>query len=295
MKVGLYPGCSLEASSREYLESLRAIAPALNLELEEVQNWNCCGASSAHAMDHILALSLPAETLAQAEQQSMKELMVPCAACYGRLAATKAELAENPTLKQQISERIEMPYTGSTEILTILDILDKVLTADVVKSFPKKFSHRVVCYYGCLLVRPPKITKAQRVEDPLMMEELLKRIGAQPLDWGMKTECCGASFSITRTDLVGMMSGKIIEDAISRGAEAIIVACPMCQSNLDMRRQAIEKAMGKRYSIPVLFITQAIGLALGLDSSALGLKRHFVPVSILENQEAKSVAAGKSS
>jgi heterodisulfide reductase subunit B len=295
MKVGLYPGCSLEASSREYLESLRAIAPALKLELEEVQNWNCCGASSAHAMDHILALSLPAETLAQAEQQSMKELLVPCAACYGRLAATKAELAENPTLKQQISERIEMPYAGSTEILTILDILDKVLTADVVKSFPKKFSHKVVCYYGCLLVRPPKITKAQRVEDPLMMEDILKRIGSQPLDWGMKTECCGASFSITRTDLVGMMSGKIIEDAILRGAEAIIVACPMCQSNLDMRRQAIEKAMGKRYSIPVLFITQAIGLALGLDSSALGLKRHFVPVSLLENQEAKAVATGKSS
>ncbi|MCX7983383.1 MAG: CoB--CoM heterodisulfide reductase iron-sulfur subunit B family protein [Bacteroidetes bacterium] len=276
MKFGLYPGCSLEASSREYLESLRAIAPKLGLEFEEVKNWNCCGASSAHAIDHLFSVALPATILAQAEQQQLKDLVVPCAACYSRLAIAKIELTENAKVRNELQAKYHLSYTGTTNILTILDVLERVITPEVSKQLPKRFTKNVVCYYGCLLVRPQRITNVQRVEDPQQMEEIVKTIGAHPLPWGMKTECCGASFSITRTELVGKLCGRVLDDAVCRGAEAIIVACPMCHSNLDMRRSVIEHVTGKKYTIPVLFITQVIGFALGLTPAQLGMTRHFV-------------------
>jgi heterodisulfide reductase subunit B2 len=138
----------------------------------------------------------------------------------------------------------------------------------------------VVCYYGCLLVRPKSVVHHKRMEDPMEMDDLVKRIGGTPLEWGMKTECCGASFSITRTDIVGSLCGNILEDATVRGAEAIIVACPMCHSNLDMRRKEIERTTKKKFNIPVLYITQAIGIALGFEPNVLGVHRHFVPVTL---------------
>jgi heterodisulfide reductase subunit B len=232
-------------------------------------------------MDHILSLSLPARVLAQAEQQDLPELLVPCAACFSRLASTKKDLSEDTSLRNQVADVIDMPYTGATVVYNILDILDRVLTPKVKKNLPGSFPHKVVCYYGCLLVRPKSVVNNERMEDPMQMDELMKRIGATPLDWGMKTECCGASFSITRTDIVGRLCGNILEDAVSRGAEAIIVACPMCHSNLDMRRKEIERVTATKFSIPVIYITQAIGMALGLDSKSLGLHRHFVEVSVL--------------
>lgn len=280
MKIGLYPGCSLEGSSREYAESLRAIAPHLGLELEEVEGWNCCGSSSAHQLDHTLSLALPARILAQAEKQKFPELLVPCAACYYRLASTKKDLISDGETRSTVTEIINMPYAGTTTVQNILEVLYRVLTPEVQKRLPASFPHKVVCYYGCLLVRPSSVVHAERMEDPMQMDDLMKRIGATPLDWGMKTECCGASFSITRTDIVGKLCCNILEDATIRGAEAIIVACPMCHSNLDMRRKEIERVAGKKFSIPVIYITQAIGMALGLDEKSLGLQRHFVEVSV---------------
>ena len=144
MKIGLYPGCSLEGSSREYAESLRAIAPKLGLELEEVEGWNCCGASSAHSLDHVLSLALPAKILAQAEAQRMDELMVPCAACFNRLASTRTELAADASARTTVTGTINMPYAGTTVVRNILDVLNRVLTAEAAKSFPKIFSHKVV-------------------------------------------------------------------------------------------------------------------------------------------------------
>jgi heterodisulfide reductase subunit B len=185
-----------------------------------------------------------------------------------------------------------MSFTGAATVQNILEVLNNVLTPDVQKRLPAVFPYKVVCYYGCLLVRPAGVARSDRVEDPMQMDDLMKRIGATPLEWGMKTECCGASFSITRTDIVGKLCGTILEDATLRGAEAIIVACPMCHSNLDMRRKEIERVSGKKFSIPVIYITQAIGMALGLDAKSLGLHRHFVEVSINgKNKVQKNVQA----
>jgi heterodisulfide reductase subunit B2 len=278
MKVGLYPGCSLKGSSREYLESLLAVSRAMGIELEEVADWNCCGSTAAHNLDRELALALPARILATSEKQGMEEVVVPCAACFHRLSLTRQELLDDEALRGKISRIISMEVQGSVRVMNVLEFLERFVIDGIRERIRVPFARKVACYYGCFLVRPPKVVCFDRPEDPRSMDEILKKIGATPVEWAFKVECCGAGFSVSRTDLVARLGGEIIEDALSRGAEAIVVACPMCHSNLDMRRRQIEKRARKRYSIPIVYVTQAVGMALGLGRKELGLHRHFVPV-----------------
>jgi heterodisulfide reductase subunit B2 len=280
MTLGLYPGCSLKGSSREYTESVLAVAKACGIELVEIEDWNCCGATAAHNLNKELSLALPARILSLAEQQGMKEIVVPCAACYSRLTVTKHEIGEHPELNESITKANGLIYSGSVEVLNIIQMIDKYVTPNLEGRITKPFDHKVACYYGCLLVRPHGILKFDREEDPQSMDELMLKAGATPIDWAFKTECCGAGLSVSRTSSVGRLSGEIMKDAVDRGAEAVIVACPMCHSNLDMRREAINSYLGEKVDIPVLYATQVLGLALGLDREALGLQRHFVAVNI---------------
>lgn len=276
-EIGFYPGCSLEGTSREYNESVQALARHFEVPLKEIDDWNCCGASAAHAMNHDLSVALPARILALAEAQGMDEVVVPCAACYGRLATTQHTLAHDEALREKVCNIIDMPYAGKVKILNALQWTDqyiKPLLHEMSHPVPKK----VACYYGCLLVRPHKILQFDRVEDPQSMDELARLCGAEPIEWAFKTECCGAGLSISRTRSVGRLSGTILADAADRGAEAVVVACPMCHSNLDMRRPAANDYLGRHIDMPVLFITQLIGLAAGISRKELGLDRHFVPV-----------------
>ncbi|MCK9640862.1 MAG: CoB--CoM heterodisulfide reductase iron-sulfur subunit B family protein [Prolixibacteraceae bacterium] len=279
MKIGFYPGCSLTGSSREYNESVVAVAKALDIELIEINDWNCCGATAAHAMNEELSLSLPARIMAMAEKQGLTEVVVPCAACYNRLKVTQHEL-EDDTKRSRVIDILKMPYQGSSRIINVLQLLEMYGAENIKAKITRPFAHKVACYYGCLLVRPHSILKFDRVEDPQSMDTMIKMVGGTTLDWAFKTECCGAGFSVSRTDLVAKLSGNILKDAADRGAEALIVACPMCQSNLDMRRGAINKTLETPSDIPVIYITQAIGLALGLSAQELGLKRHFVTVEL---------------
>jgi len=280
MKTGIYPGCSLNGSARDYNESVFSLAEAFGLKLEQVPDWNCCGATAAHNLDRELSLALPMRILALAEQAGMDEIVVPCAACYNRLTVTQKELRKHPELKNRISGIVEMEYKGTSTIINVIEWIEKYISPNLEGKIVKPYNHKVTCYYGCLLVRPDKVMKYDRPEDPQSMDLVMSKIGATPLYYPFKTECCGAGFSISRTDIVSELSGKIIEDAESRGAEAIIVACPMCHSNLDMRRDDINKFWGKKFSIPVIFVTQAIGQAIGLPAEKTGLKRHFVEVKI---------------
>jgi heterodisulfide reductase subunit B len=280
MTLGFYPGCSLKGSSREYAESVLTVAKAFDINLEEISDWNCCGATAAHNMNKELSLALPARILSLAEKQGLKEIVVPCAACYSRLTVTKYELAKDPELRKQVTTANDLEYNGTVEVLNIIQMLDKYVTPNLEGRVVKPFDHKVACYYGCLLVRPHEILKFDREEDPQLMDELMLKTGATPIDWAFKTECCGAGLSVSRTSSVGRLSGKIIRDAVDRGAEAIIVACPMCHSNLDMRRGAINSFLGEKIDIPVLYATQVLGLAVGLDRKALGLQRHFVNVTV---------------
>ncbi len=287
MRIGYYPGCSLLGSSREFDESSRAVLKALGVELVEVPDWNCCGASSAHILNHELSIALPARILALAEQAGLKEILAPCAACSNRLLSAQQELEKHPELLPGIEKAIGMPYRGTVKIVNILEVLDrlKVLISVLTKA---PFKKKVASYYGCLLVRPPHVVEFDRPEDPQSMDLLLQAVGATPVEWPFKTECCGAAFSVTRTDIVAKLSGKLVQDAVKRGADAIVVACPMCHSNLDLRRAEINEYLQKEYAVPAMFITQVVGLALGLDPKVLGLHRHMVPVAFAETAGVQS-------
>lgn len=292
MKTGFYPGCSMKGSAREYSESLLAVAAALGRELPEIPDWNCCGATAAHNLSRDLSLALPARILAAAEKDGMDEVLVPCAACYSRLSVTRHELLQDEDLRQKISGLIETNYQGSAKVLNIIEWLTSI--PDLETKIKTPFARRVACYYGCLLVRPASILKFDRPEEPQSMDLLMKKIGAEPLDWAFKTECCGAGFSVSRTDLVAKLSGLILDDAVARGAEAVIVACPMCHLNLDLRRPQIEKRAGKKINIPVIYITQALGLALGIAPKKLGLQRHTVAVKFSQSTEGAANVAQSS-
>lgn len=280
MKIGLYPGCSLNGSSREYQESVLAIAKKAGINIVEVPDWNCCGATAAHNLNKELAMALPLRILAIAEQEKMDELLVPCAACYSRLSVTQHEVMHDSELRTKVVEHINLPYSGSVKVINIIQFIEKYILDKLDETKKQEYKHKVACYYGCLLVRPTKILKFDRTEDPQTMDNVMKKIGADPIDWPFKTECCGAGHTIARTDIVSRLSGSIVKEAVDRGAEAIIVACPMCHSNLDMRRPNINSQMHTNYKIPAVYITQVIGLAMGIDKKILGINRHFVEYNL---------------
>lgn len=280
MKLGFYPGCSLTGSSREYNESILAISKEAGIELIEITDWNCCGATAAHNLNHELSVSLPARNLALAELDGMEELIVPCAACFNRLVMTQHELSANETLKTEIAAKLGMSLKNDIKILNVLQFLEKYIFPKLDELIKKPLAHDVACYYGCLLVRPNKVMKEERFEDPMAMDVIMQKLGANAIDWPFKTECCGAGFSVSKTEIVGELSGKIVRSAVDRGAKAIVVACPMCHSNLDMRRPAIESYLKRKVDIPVIYITQAIALAMGLTPKQAGIQRHFVPVNL---------------
>ncbi len=290
MRFGYFPGCSLSGTAREYDESMRAIARPLGIDLVEIPDWNCCGATAAHNLDHLMALALPARTLALAEKNGLDDILVPCSACYNRLATARHEIAANEAVRRDVSDVLAMPVTGKARVLNILEALAKVFAENPVKP-ARPLGCRVACYYGCYLVRPPKLVNFDRPEDPQSMDQMMKAMGAEPIDWPFKVECCGAGLSVSRTDIVARLSRNIVEDAVRRKADAIVTACPMCHSNLDMRRDHIEKLAGRPLRIPVLYVTQAIGLALGVSRTDLGLQRHLVPVPATLGQAAPAPAA----
>lgn len=280
IKLGYYPGCSLEGSSREYSESVVTLAKAFDIELEQVPDWNCCGATAAHNLNNVLSFALPARILAKAQEVGMEHIVVPCAACYNRLTMVQHELAKNDSLRAEVNTIIEADLKCDIKILNIIQFIQEFIADKMGDKQLFDFNKKVACYYGCLLVRPNDILKFDRTEDPQSMDEVMKGLGADTIDWPFKTECCGAGMSVSRTDIVGNLSGRIVKEAADRGAEAIIVACPMCHSNLDMRRPAINKAMNEKLDIPVLYISQAIDMAMGKSTKETGINRHFVPVNI---------------
>jgi len=278
LKVGYFPGCSLQGSSRDFAESLHAVAKALSIELCEVPEWTCCGASSGHMIEPLVSVALPINVLLKAQKAGLDQVMAPCASCYNRLATASYEIAHSPTTKAQVEKILQTSIGKLPRVLNVVELLAQV--ADKISAkVSNKFEQIVACYYGCLLVRPAKITGFDRTEDPMEMDKLVAAVGGKSIEWNFKTECCGASFSVSKTSIVGRLGAKIMHDAVARKAEAIVVACPMCHSNLDLRRADINQRLDTKTDIPVLFITQVIGLALGLSTKELGLGRHFVPVT----------------
>jgi len=291
MKIGYYPGCSLHATAREFDMSLKAIAPPLGIELSEIDDWSCCGATSAHATNHLLALTLAARNLALAEEQGHKTLVAPCAACYSRLATAHHEIAEDAALGSKVSGIIDRAsFRNTVKVQSIAEVLRDGEAAIKEKATRKLAGLKVACYYGCLLVRPAAVTGFDDVEMPSSMETAVAACGATAVDWRMKLECCGGGFSMSRTASVLRLGRAIIDDARAAGAHAIAVACPMCHSNLDFRQSAMSRGDDGK-EMPILFITQLVGLGIGIAPEELGLKRHFVDTAPVMQQIASPAAA----
>ncbi|MDR0842804.1 MAG: CoB--CoM heterodisulfide reductase iron-sulfur subunit B family protein [Acidobacteriota bacterium] len=274
-----FPGCSLHGTSKEFDESVHGVLSLLDVKLHELDDWTCCGATSAHALDEKLAVEMPARNLAIAEKANL-DLLVPCASCYSRFKG--AEYAV-----KQHGEKNSFDYKGNVPIRFVTDYLcDKEQVTEIKKKLVKKLTGlKAVCYYGCLPVRPPKLTGIKDYENPMHMDNLLRQLGSDPLQWSYKTDCCGASLMFTRLDIFKKLIGKILTKAKETGADCMVACCSMCQMNMDTRQQEVEKDLGKAIGLPVLYYTELIGLAMGHPDVEKWLKRHFVdPIPMLRSK-----------
>jgi heterodisulfide reductase subunit B len=276
MNIGYYPGCALHGSSNDYEQSLRACLGALDVELSEVKEWICCGATAAHALNHQLSLALPARNLALAEQEGHKQLFAPCPLCSMQLLKVQKAIADHQ-LRAELSGIVESDLRGDGQVLNLIQVLQTV-GLDKVKAAVKNplTSVNAACYYGCLLTRPPDIVHFDDFEHPTSMEAVLAALGAKTVEWNFKTECCGAGMTMSSTDTVLDLAHKILSNAAAHGANCVVVACPMCHVNLDMKQPAIEQRFGEKLGMVVYYLSDLVGLALGLSAERLGINRHFV-------------------
>jgi heterodisulfide reductase subunit B len=281
MKVSFFPGCSLEGTAREYGESIEAVCNTMDIELQELSGWNCCGASSAHATNEFLSIALPARNLSIAEKAE-RDLVTPCAACYSRFkTAEKALTGESPV-------DVEIPFSGEISILHMLEFLCREEFTKAIERHITKPLHNVkaVSYYGCLLVRPPGVTHAEHCEDPRNLDTLMSKLGGESVFWPYKTECCGGSLVLSRVDIIHRLNSRLLDMAQEAGADCIVTACPLCQANLDTRQEEIEAEKGIKYNIPIFYFTELMGLAFGNKEVDKWLARHFVdPRPLLQTKK----------
>jgi heterodisulfide reductase subunit B len=286
MKFAYYPGCSLHSTSKEYDISARAICQAIGIELHEIPDWVCCGASSAHMTSELLSIALPVKSLVKAEDMGM-DVAVCCAACYGRLRVANHEMSSGDSAHvEDVEEVVGSKYRGEVQVKHLLDIVTsdyglEALREKVVKQLE---GLRVASYYGCLLVRPPEVA-FDEVENPISMDRLVQTLGAEAVDWPYKTECCGGSLGFTRVDIVHKMTRDLLQMATDAGAECIVVACPLCQANLDLRQSQVNKRYGTTYDVPIVYFTQLIGLAMGMGAKEMALDKLVVsPKKLFESK-----------
>ena len=257
MSYSYYPGCSLHSTGAEYDISIKYVFKNLGIDFEEIKGWNCCGTTPAHCTSKYLSVALPARNLKLVEDSGRDKVAVPCASCFSRLKRAKYEMAQDVELKKKVCNIIESDYSNSVEIVHPLDIIKNETGLDELRRKMKKSLSgiKVACYYGCLMTRPPEVTEFDECEYPVIMDEILSEMGAEVIDWSYKTDCCGASFSISRIDSSIKLMGKIFKDAVARGADCISVACPLCHANLDTRQEEINQSSGSNFNIPIFYFS----------------------------------------
>lgn len=277
MKYAYYPGCSLHSSGDEFDKSLLAVCDKLGVELVEVEDWVCCGSTAAHNVSRLMATALPMANLALLDRMGLDDVVVPCAECFSKFKTAQHSVKEDKKLRRKVVKAIHEDCNEDANVIHPLTIFAEEPLISRIPSLVKRdlSGLKVVCYYGCLLTRPPKITHFDITEYPESMDKILSAIGVTTMDWSHKTICCGASFALSKPDIVVNLCHNIIEDARSVGADAIAVACPMCHSNLDTRQDDIGKKYGTHPQIPVLYFTQLMGYGFGLSPEELLINKHL--------------------
>ncbi|RCK73159.1 MAG: CoB--CoM heterodisulfide reductase subunit B [Anaerolineae bacterium] len=265
-----YPGCSLESTACEYDASVRAVFKALEVELHELEEWNCCGASSAHSVNPVLALALPARNLALAQALG-HDLVMPCAACFNRHKSADYELRHDPERRKELEEVVGFQYQGNIAVRPLLEVLTIGVGLDTIHKRVKRplVGLKAVGYYGCLLVRPPEVTQFENPENPRLMNQLLETLGAEAVEWSYATECCGGGLSLTKSSVAARLVNRLVERACEAGAAAIVTSCPLCQINLEMRQSGMQK-------LPVFYFTELMGLAFGLTEAENWWSKHLI-------------------
>ncbi len=282
MKYSYYPGCTLHSSTKEYDMSTKAVCEKLGVELVELDDWNCCGALGAFSYDYLLSVALPARNLALVEKQNMT-LAAPCNACFHNLAKANKLLKENDDLNKKVNDIMDSPYGGKATVRHLLDILvNDVGLENISKNVTNPLKGlKVAPYYGCLIVRPVEIARFDDQENPQSLDNLMKALGAVVVNFPMKVKCCGASLIVGEEELALMLTKKILDSAKDNGANCVAVTCPLCHTNLDAYQKEVESRFNVSYKLPILYFTQIMGLALGIEPKKLGLNRNMVPTDNL--------------
>jgi heterodisulfide reductase subunit B len=278
VKVSYYPGCSLHGTAKEYDQSVKAVSRALGIELKEVEDWSCCGATSAHATNFKLSVALPARNLMLAEKDAM-DVMLPCAACFNRFKMAEHHLKADRTLKTELESIIGGKIRGDIAVRNPMDIIFKDIGLKALAGKVKKklTGLKPASYYGCLLLRPPEVCEFDDYENPVILDKILATLGADIRQWSYKTDCCGGSLTISKTDLVVRMVDKLMTMAREADANCVVAACPVCMANLDMRAS-------ENVRLPVFYFTELMALALGLEGPERWFKLHNVDPILLMNE-----------
>lgn len=275
MKMAYYPGCSLQGTARDYNESILEICNALSIELEEIPDWNCCGASSAHMTNHEVAMRLSIRNLLQVQDSNL-DILIPCPACFQRLKAADKALKENPEYWDVDHYRPGFELVHISTFLAKPKVLEKI-SAKITQPVGEM---KVACYYGCLSLRPKHLTDAENHEMPTTLEAIVNAVGARPVSWSHRTECCSGSLTMTRPDIAGKLVGDIVRAAERGGATAMVTDCPMCQANVESRQLDFNPA-GPH--LPVYYATELITAAISGSYPEKQQKVHLVSASILQN------------
>jgi len=270
-KLSFYPGCSLEGMANDYAKSIIAVFERLGVELVEIEDWSCCGSTAAHSLSEMMAMALPARNLAAAEKLGM-DIVTPCAQCFHRLSHSRQMVRKGLfDIPWKVKGNVEIH--DMTRFLAGPDMLDRIKEC-IIKPLN---GLKVVCYYGCKMVRAPRLTEFSDYENPQTLDRLAAVAGAKVLDWSFKSTCCGASIGIGRKDIQASLTRRIFQKAIEAGAEAIVVSCPLCQINLDLIQQETDGPLA-----PVFYFTELLRLAFEEDVPRRQFKTHIIdPVPLL--------------
>lgn len=284
MRYGYYPGCSLEGISTEYDESIRSLFDVLDVTIEDVPGWICCGTLAAPSLGRLMGLATPLWNVAQAKQVGFDQLIAPCSACLYHFKHAAKRVAGDPALRAEVEAVLELPLSSTPPTIHPLELLStNGFESRIKQSVQRDLSDlKAVCYYGCHISRPASVMQFDDPEHPQSMDRLISWVGVRVLDWSCKVDCCGAHFSLIKPGIVVDLCARLFESALEAGAEAIIVACPMCHANLDTRQGEIAAKLGRPLNMPVLYFSQVLGYALGLSPKRLGLKKHIVdPIPLM--------------
>ncbi|MDH5605746.1 MAG: CoB--CoM heterodisulfide reductase iron-sulfur subunit B family protein [Anaerolineae bacterium] len=286
MSYGYYPGCSLEGISEEYDISIRSLFEVLDIPVNDIEDWICCGTMAAPSLSPLLGLAAPLSSVIQAKHQNFEKIIAPCSECLYHFKRATLKVDQDQSVRTDLSEVMGESLDHLPVSIHPLELLYHPDYEALIKSrlVPERdlSALKVVCYYGCHISRPADVMQFDDPENPKSMDEMLEWTGVIVLDWKSKLDCCGAHFSLIQPDIVVELSKEIYLAALEVEADAVVVACPMCHANLDTRQNDIANLLGRPIDMPILYFSQVLGYALGLEMKQLGFEKHLIdPVPLM--------------